>query len=188
MSWVHIIVHDFSTLLAFSDTRSVSGIYWAGSGRANVIVRWFIQTINYIYNLMKVIYPLIFYFFFKVIKNFVSVHYHEEEEEERVWESLNSKSLSKYNNLDYCYVNCPAAASTAVHIKFAETSSVSYLEGIYLTPLEPTWSLNFKMVACHVIDYLWFFYFIFACCVWEKPSHPKASNFDFVCVCARARP
>lgn len=94
--------------------------------------------------------------------------------------------MIKYNNLDYCYVNCPAATSTAVHITFAETSSVSYLEGIYLTPLEPTWSLNFKMVACHVIDYLWFFYFIFACCVWE--SHPiQKPPILILCVCARAR-
>lgn len=36
------------------------------------------------------------------------------------------------------------------------------------------------------------FYFIFACCVWEShpigetQPDPKASNFDFVCVCVCA--
>lgn len=136
-------------------TQGVCRAY-IGLGRVepNVIVTWFIQTINYIYNLMKVIYPLIFFFKKKVIKFCFSTLSWRRRARLRIFKF---EVIIKYNNLDYCYVNCPAATSTAVHIKFAETSSVSYLDGIYLTPLEPTWSLNFKMVACHVIDYLWFF-------------------------------
>lgn len=189
MSWVHIIVHDFSTLLAFSDTRSVSGIYWAGSGRALchwLIVTWFIQTINYIYNLMKVIYPLIFFKKKKVIKFCFSTLSWRRRARLRIFKF---EVMIKYNNLDYCYVNCPAATSTAVHITFAETSSVSYLEGIYLTPLEPTWSLNFKMVACHVIDYLWFF-ISFLLAVYGKAIPSERLNpiqkppILILCVCA----